>query len=707
MPGQNPTPVQDQPVIPPVVQPVIQDPVVPFQPAPPVVAQSPITDPSVTQTVQQPETYQPNLQATARTPTVQSDNQVPVATQVQTSNQPLTVDMPPVQPPSIQSPSVEPPAVQTPPVQTPSIQSPAGQAFLSENTVQDDNNKSSATLLDILLSEHILTQSQYDNIKVKSASTGTSLEDILKAEHIVDDSRIDEAKAKLVGIPFISLSNTAFSPEALSFVPRPVAERFQLIPFSYDDKQKILEIAMANPVDLEALQFVRQKTGLVVKSFAASTSDIKTAIESQYRQELVGEVGRAVKETEEITKVKTVDSKKISEIIKEAPIAKIVATILEYAVTSRASDVHIEPLEDRVRVRYRIDGILYDRLSLPKSVQEAVISRIKVLSEMKIDEHRTPQDGRFNFKVGDQEVDLRISVLPTVHGEKIVMRLLRKSGGIPTLTELGLAGTALKNLETAMLRPHGIIIVCGPTGSGKTTTLYSVLSRLNTSRVNISSLEDPVEYEMPGINQVQINPAVGLTFASGLRSFLRQDPNIILVGEIRDGETTDLAIQAALTGHLVFSTLHTSNAAGALPRLIDLGAEKFLLASTMNALVGQRIVRKICSHCKTAYTPLPQIVTELKTVLGPLFPKDKGEISLYKGKGCSECGDSGYVGRVGIFEVLPVTEKIARLTLERPDAEALEKEAVAEGMITMKQDGYLKVIAGVTTMEEVLRVAQE
>ncbi len=570
-----------------------------------------------------------------------------------------------------------------------------------------DSNAAARSLLDILLAEHAITKEQYDDVQVKAEASGTTEVDILRTTYNVDDNRIAEAQARLLGIPFISLSTTAFSPEALNMVPRPVAERFHLIPFFYDDKTKTLYIAMANPVDLDAQQFVRQKTGLTIKSFASSVTDVAAAIQSQYRQELVGEVGKAVKESEALTTIKTVDSKQIGQIIKEAPIAKIVGTILEYAVTSRASDVHIEPLDDRVRVRYRIDGILYDRLSLPKTVQDAVISRIKVLSEMKIDEHRIPQDGRFNFKVGNSEVDLRISVLPTIHGEKIVMRLLRKSGAIPTLNELGLGGTALKNLETAMLRPHGIIIVCGPTGSGKTTTLYSVLSKLNTSRVNISSLEDPVEYEMPGINQVQINPAVGLTFASGLRAFLRQDPNIILVGEIRDGETTDLAIQAALTGHLVFSTLHTSNAAGALPRLIDLGAEKFLLASTMNALVGQRIVRKICPHCKTLYAPAPQIVEEIKKELGPLFPQGDKEISLYKGKGCQECGDSGYIGRVGIFEVLPITEKIAKITLEHPDADSIEQEAVGEGMITMKQDGYLKVLSGMTTMEEVLRVAQE
>lgn len=566
------------------------------------------------------------------------------------------------------------------------------------------------TVAELLLAEHVLSPQQYEEIKVKSASEGKSLDFILESMHIVADERISEAKAKLVGVPFITLSTTPFSPHALNLISRSVAERFSLIPFLFDEKTNTLSVAMANPTDLEALQFIRQKTGMVIKSFAAASADISSAIATQYRQELVTEVGAAIKETEDFNKTRTIDSTQIAQIIKEAPIAKIVSTILEYAVTSRASDVHIEPQEDRVRVRYRIDGILYDRLSLPKTVKEALISRIKILSEMKIDEHRIPQDGRFNFKVNNNEVDLRISVLPTVNGEKIVMRLLRKSGGIPTLGELGLGGIALKSLETNILRPHGIIIVCGPTGSGKTTTLYAVLARLNTPKVNIMSLEDPVEYQIAGINQVQINPAVGLTFASGLRSFLRQDPNIILVGEIRDQETADLALQAALTGHLVFSTIHTSNAAGVLPRLIDLGAEKFLLASTMNAVVGQRIARKICPDCKEGYVPPTQLVEEIKAILGNLFPNPPtggAEIKLYRGKGCSKCGDSGYLGRVGIFEVLSVSEKIARLILEHPDSATIEKEAVAEGMIAMKQDGYLKVLQGTTTIEEVLRVAQE
>ncbi|RJQ37042.1 type II/IV secretion system protein [Candidatus Microgenomates bacterium] len=583
---------------------------------------------------------------------------------------------------------------------------PDPQSPIQQNTIV---NPGTQTVLDVLFSEHLLTDAQYQEIKVRSATEGKSAEVILESLNTVPEEKLAEARAKVLGVPFISLANSSFSPQTLNLIPRAVAERFNLIPFLYDDKTKTISVAMGNPSDLEALSFVRQKTNLNVKSFAASPSDIARKISEQYRQELVSDVGQALKETEELHKMRVVDSTQISQLIDDKPIAKIVSTILEYAVTSRASDVHIEPQEDRVRVRYRIDGILYDRLSLPKSVQEALVSRIKILSEMKIDEHRTPQDGRFNFKADGKEVDLRISVLPTVDGEKIVMRLLRKSGGIPTLQDLGLNGTALKNLETAILRPHGIIIVCGPTGSGKTTTLYALLSKLNTTRVNIVSLEDPVEYQIAGVNQVQINPAVGLTFATGLRSFLRQDPNIILVGEIRDEETTDLAIQAALTGHLVFSTLHTSDAAGVLPRLLDLGAESFLLASTINGLIGQRIVRKICSNCKESYVPPSQIVMEIKNILGILFPKkyETSEVKLYKGKGCNDCANSGYSGRIGIFEVLPVTEKVSRLVLEHSDSSAIEKEAVAEGMITMKQDGYLKVLQGLTSVEEVLRVAQE
>jgi type II secretory ATPase GspE/PulE/Tfp pilus assembly ATPase PilB-like protein len=355
---------------------------------------------------------------------------------------------------------------------------------------------------------------------------------------------------------------------------------------------------------------------------------------------------------------------------------------------------------------------MQERLVLPKRLHDAVVSRIKILADMKIDEKRIPQDGRFNFKMGEAEVDLRVSTLPTVHGEKIVMRLLKKSGGIPTMPELGLRGLALKNLETQIARPHGIILVTGPTGSGKTTTLYAVLSKLNNNRVNIMTLEDPVEYEIPGVNQVQINPGAGLTFATGLRSFLRQDPNIILVGEVRDRETTELAIQAALTGHIVFSTLHTNNASGAIPRLLDLGAEPFLIVSSLNAVVGQRIARKICPTCKEEYDPEEAMKKDLTDVLGALLPKDK-PMKLYRGVGtingvaCTACVGTGYLGRIGIFEVLPISTEIAKLISTRASMEDIESVAVKDGMITMKQDGYMKALEGVTTIEEILRVAQD
>ncbi len=567
----------------------------------------------------------------------------------------------------------------------------------------DINQRSTAELL---LQGHELTQEQYNALKTESTNASIDIDELLAKKKLVSDETFYEYRAKLLNVPFIAIATLPLSPEALTFIPKAVAERFVLLPFGYDKANQTLSIAMANPLDLEAINFVKQKTGLTIIVFQGVPSEIGASIGTQYSFGLIGDVKQALKETERFTTIKTFDQQSISEVIKEAPIAKIVSTILEYAMKSRASDIHVEPMEERVRVRYRIDGILYERLSLPLGVREAVISRIKILSGMKIDEHRTPQDGRFNFKFGEEEVDLRVSVLPTTYGEKIVLRLLKKSGGVATMADLGLKGSALKTLETAILRPHGIIIVCGPTGSGKTTTLYSVLSKLNTAKVNILTLEDPVEYQIAGANQVQVNPDVGLTFASGLRSFLRQDPNIILVGEIRDSETAGLAIQAALTGHLVFSTLHTSTAAGTLPRLIDMGAEAFLLSSTINAVVGQRIARKICSDCRVSY-PIPEsILKEMIIVLGPLFPKVQ-EPKLFKGKGCETCGLSGYHGRIGIFEVMSITEKVAQLILQKTDATTIERQAVAEGMITMKQDGYLKVLEGVSTLDEILRVAQD
>lgn len=561
-------------------------------------------------------------------------------------------------------------------------------------------------ILEILIKKGKIDEKTAQEVRDSSINSGTPIVDILLQKHLASPDDLFMAKAESLNVPHVTLEGKGISPEILNLVPESVARKYKLIPFELDKASGQLSVAMVDPLDLPLIAFLEQKSGKTIVSYLARDNDITVKIEEEYSQGLAADVTEALKESTD-SGVRTINSSQISNIIKEAPIAKIVTTILEYAIKSRASDVHIEPQETRTRVRYRIDGILNEKLALPRSVHDAVVSRIKILSDMKLDERRIPQDGRFNFKMNEEEVDLRVSSLPTVHGEKVVMRLLKKTGGIPDLPELGLTGSSLRNLELAITRPHGIVLVTGPTGSGKTTTLYSVLTRLNTNKVNIVTLEDPVEYEVIGLNQVQVNPTAGLTFASGLRSFLRQDPNIILVGEIRDGETMNLAVQAALTGHLVFSTLHTNNASTAIPRLLDLGAEPFLIASVLTAVEAQRIVRKICTSCKISYSPPPDIVTDIKKILGKLYPQDLQELILYKGKGCKECNNSGYLGRIGIYETIMVTSAIAKMVLERSSAENIEKQAVSEGMITMYQDGYLKVLNGITTLEEVLRVAKE
>lgn len=569
-------------------------------------------------------------------------------------------------------------------------------------------NSDSGTIADILAAEGILSPEQLEQIKLEQANTGKDLKTLITEDNLASEGELARASAVYHNVPFVDLGDTGVAPEATTYLPQSVAERYNLIPFNYNREANELSVAMADPLDLTTIEFIEKKSGAKIKPFQATLSAVQTAIQERYAKGLSSEVKAALKEAGGETEPgKAIDIARLGEVIREAPVAKIVATVLEFAIRSRASDIHIEPEEDKTRVRYRIDGILHEKLILPRKVHEAVISRIKILSGMKIDEKRVPQDGRFNFKAGDKEVDLRVSCLPTSHGEKIVMRLLKKGGKIPQLPELGLRGRALKNLEDAILRPHGIILVCGPTGSGKTTTLYSVLDKINTTKINIITLEDPVEYGIPGVNQVQANPAAGLTFASGLRSFVRQDPDVILVGEIRDKETTELAIQASLTGHLVFSTLHTNDAAGAVPRLLDLGAEPFLLASAMTCVVGQRICRRICEDCKEEYTPDAVVIEDIKKTLGKLYGESKGGLKLFRGKKCPKCNNTGYLGRVGIFEVLPVVEKVGRLILERAPSSEIEKAALEEGMVTMKQDGYLKILEGITTIEEVLRVAEE
>lgn len=557
---------------------------------------------------------------------------------------------------------------------------------------------------DILGSGGSLTAQQVKFVKDEVKRRGESSEKIISQMNWVSAEQLAEAKAEVLGISYARPDTMPLSPEILNTVPEDVAERFTVIPIGREGDT--LFVAMVDPLDLQTIEFLEKKSALTIRPFLATADSITRAVRDQYNRGLSSEVTEALKEAGGVSRT-PMQQIEATSVMGEAPVARIVSTLLEYGIKIKASDIHIEPLENETRVRYRIDGILQEKLVLPKKIHDAIVSRIKILGNMKIDERRIPQDARFNFKIAQEDLDLRLSTLPTAFGEKVVMRLLKKTGKVPTLPELGLRGKALLHLQDSVLRPHGIILITGPTGSGKTTTLYAILSKINSTAVNIVTLEDPVEYQISGVNQVQVNVQAGLTFASGLRSFLRQDPNIIMVGEVRDAETADLAIQASLTGHLVFSTLHTNSSAGALPRLLDMRAEPYLIASTVTCVVAQRVVRKICPTCKIPKKETPEILNELKNVLGKLYDFEKSTAVFFEGKGCVECNNSGYQGRVGIFEVLLVTEKISRLILVHETAQAIENQAIADGMVTMKQDGYLKVLEGVTTVEEVLRVAQE
>ncbi|MCD8484281.1 Flp pilus assembly complex ATPase component TadA [Candidatus Woesebacteria bacterium] len=599
---------------------------------------------------------------------------------------------------------------------TPPAGAPAAQNAMGQNT---GGRKRYSTLVEVLLDQGKLTTIQSDDISLEQIRTGKSPDTILEEKGYVSEQDLTEAKSLLYNIPLVDIDTIGASPEALAQVPDGIAKRYNVLPFRLDRANNELQVVMADPLDLQAIEFVERKTGLRMRPSIAPVSDIQRAIAERYAQSLSSEVSQALKDTSSFTGKKVFvageTDKAIAsgEVVREAPIAKIVETVLSFALKSRASDVHIEPMEERTRIRYRIDGILQEKLVLPKSVHEGVVSRIKILSDLKIDEKRLPQDGRFTFRSGEEEVDLRVSTLPTVHGEKVVMRLLQKSDDMPSLNELGMVGLAYDRVQEAIRIPHGIVLVTGPTGSGKTTTLYSILNKINSPKVNIMTLEDPVEYQLEGINQVQVNPQAGLTFASGLRSFLRQDPNIIMVGEIRDEETAELAIQASLTGHLVFSTVHTNSAAGALPRLIDMKAEPFLLASSITLVMAQRVVRKLNPDVAEEYVPPAEVLQDIKETLGPVFEQylqkkniTEADVRLSRARADRPTNASEYHGRIGIFEVLPVTKEISNMILQQKSAAEIEIAAAQSGMLLMKQDGYIKAMEGVTTLEEVLRVAQ-
>lgn len=564
-----------------------------------------------------------------------------------------------------------------------------------------------------LLQKGLVTKQQALGIKNQIENTGKLESDVILSGLFIDQDKILQIKSVVYKIPFIDLANTTIPVETLQKLRSDVAQRYQAIAF--DDQPDHIKIAMVDPLDIQATNFISTMIGKRVDAYFADPASITKIIQTKYGAQVGSEVSKALEDV----KTEVVDvSGNIDEVrtlqgdISSAPVARIVNVILEYAVRMKASDIHIEPRENKLIVRNRIHGVLSEKLVLPSKLAPSVVSRVKILANLKIDEHRIPQDGRFQIKVDKDFIDLRVSIIPTAHGEKVVMRLLEKAGGAITLDQTGLRGRNYDEFYKAIRKTMGIVLVTGPTGSGKTVTLASCLKILNTEGVNILTLEDPVEIRIDGVNQVQVNPEVGLTFAKGLRAFLRQDPNIIMIGEIRDGETAELAVQAALTGHLVLATLHTNSAATAMPRLIDMGVEPFLLASTINIAAAQRLVRKVCDNCKKPYNAAPEEIKKISDILGSikgfnlqnLIAKNNGNLTLYKGQGCDACSNTGYKGRVGIFEVLTISEKIRSMIISHEAAQTIEKEGLDEGMTTMQQDGFLKVLEGVTTIEEILRV---
>jgi type IV pilus assembly protein PilB len=566
----------------------------------------------------------------------------------------------------------------------------------------------------------LITAEKFEECLKKAQKKGIKVEDILISEGIIKEDELKRLEAYILGIPFVNLEKEKIDPEVLKIIPEPVARAHNIIAFK--KRGNILEVAMLDPEDLRTIEFIKKTTPYKILPRLTTPESIKNALR-QYQKTLEAEFGELIKrEVGEIKAIKEEEKieekKELEKMAQELPIIKIVDTLIKHAILQRASDIHIEPMEKEVLVRYRIDGILRDAMTLPKIAAPGIVARIKVLSNLRLDEHRLPQDGRFKVETEDYKYSVRVSILPVFDGEKVVMRLLPETARGFTLEQLGLRGKALEDVQDNLRKPVGMILVTGPTGSGKTTTLYSMIEILNTPAVNISTIEDPVEYRMPRVNQTQVNPKIGLTFATGLRALLRQDPDIIMVGEIRDTETASLAVNAALTGHLVLSTLHTNSAAGAIPRLIEMKVEPFLISSTLNLILAQRLVRRLYGE-KIQYflkeTELDNIakycdpdrilkILRKEGLAKPHQPLTK--ISFFRPKPSKEAPD-GYKGRIGIFEVLPVTQTIKELIVQEATADKIEEQAKKEGMITMVEDGFLKAAQGITSIEEVLRVIIE
>lgn len=585
---------------------------------------------------------------------------------------------------------------------------------------------------DELVANGIITAENLQTLHAKADQDHTPLFGLLVKEGGVSNEQLTKVVAHANKVPYVNLLDARVDPKVLGLLPQDIAERYMAVPLG--EMQHRLVIAMLDAENVQAVDFLSNKIGRPVKVYAASEEGIRSVLK-QYQaslsDDMVGAISAMGGETITATTTEVDKSasgsgqttKNIKTIVQDSPISKALSTILEFAATHSASDVHIEPLQDSLKIRCRIDGVLREIMKLPKSTEPPLVSRIKILSNLKIDEHRVPQDGEFSINVAGRDIDLRIAISPVVWGEQVVIRLLDKSGTSLKLEEMGYHGRALRTIKEGLKQTNGMILTSGPTGSGKSTSLYALLQEIKDDSVNIVTLEDPVEYKMPGVNQIQVNADVGLTFAAGLRSILRQDPDIVMVGEIRDKETAELAVQAALTGHLVFSTLHTNSTAGILPRLLDMGIEPFLIASTVHTVIGQRLVRRNAPDAESYQSD--KIETEaIRAALQHILPSkdaDRKKVSedmgyetlpllgdnaytLSKGHD-SPTTPGGYKGRMGIYEVFSITEQIQDLILKRATSAEIQRVAMEQGMVSMREDGYLKALAGKTTITEVNRVA--
>jgi len=575
-------------------------------------------------------------------------------------------------------------------------------------------------LKDFLIDSGLITRSEYDEVEkqIKTAKSKETPEKVFVSRGKITEDDLRRAQAYILGIPFIDLKNQKIEPDILALIPEPIARKNNIVAFRKNIDS--LEVAMLDTQDLSAVEFIKKKVGLKILPRLTDVESIKGAL-LQYQKSLKAEFGDIIKQDIQALKTEAfekngeyeeVDLKKMAE---DLPIVRIVETLLKHSVLQGASDIHIEPLEKDLLVRYRIDGILHDAMILPKNAAPSIVARIKILANLKLDEKRLPQDGRFDIELNGEKISFRVSTIPTYFGEKSVLRVLKETSGNYTLESMGFHGVNLERIHEAMRKTSGMILTTGPTGSGKTTTLYTILELLNTPGVNISPIEDPIEYQISRINQTQVKPDIGFTFANGLRSLVRQDPDIIMVGEIRDNETAALAVNAALTGHLVLSTLHTNSAAGAVPRLMDMKIEPFLLVSTINVVLAQRLIRKLTKEREKYFLSQAELsslgkIVDLNRVLEMLReekivgPKDDwSKIPFYKPKESLESKD-GYSGRVGIHEAMKITQTIRELVMKGGTSQQIEDQAKKEGMVTMLEDGIFKCAQGLTTIEEVLRV---